>query len=223
MPSDQPATGGSPSPQTLPQAPAEPRSWGSARAWAVLLTVTFLGLWSDLWTKSWAFRTIAGEPVIVERSEVLTTQHLGTLIPAHPPVVVAKGLLEFTLVLNPGAVFGMGAGQRWFFVIFTGCALMFGLWLFGKMTHAREYIAHTAVGLLLSGGLGNLYDRLVFGCVRDFIHPLPGVTFPFGLSMPWGSNEVWPWVSNVADLWLIFAIAILLVRAFKQPPMPAAA
>lgn len=221
MPSDQPAAGGASSPQTSPQDFAESRSWASGRAWAVLITVTVLGLSSDLWTKSWAFRTIAGEPVVVERSDVLVTQHLGTLIPAHPPVVVVDRLLEFTLVLNPGAVFGMGAGQRWFFVIFTGCALIFGLWLFGKMTHAREYLAHAAVGLLLSGGLGNLYDRLVFGCVRDFIHPLPGVTFPFGLSMPWGSNEIWPWVSNVADLWLIFAIAILLVRAFRQPAGPA--
>lgn len=223
MPPDQPASDGPSSPQTSPKASAEPLSWGSGRAWAVLITVTVLGLWSDLWTKSWAFRTIASEPVMVERSEVLATKHLGALIPAHPPVVVSPSLLEFTLVLNPGAVFGMGAGQRWFFVIFTGCALMFGLWLFGKMTHAREYIAHTAVGLLLSGGLGNLYDRLVFGCVRDFIHPLPGVTLPFGLSLPWGTNEIWPWVSNVADLWLIFAIAILLIRAFRQQPASAAA
>ena len=33
-------------------------------------------------------------------------------IPWHAPVVVVPKLLEFTLVANRGAVFGMGAGHR---------------------------------------------------------------------------------------------------------------
>jgi lipoprotein signal peptidase len=40
--------------------------------------------------------------------------------------------------------------------------------------------------------------------------------------MPWGT-EVWPWVSNVADLWLIIGIGILLVRSLRaEPPKPVA-
>ena len=30
------------------------------------------------------------------------------------------------------------------------------------------------LGMLLAGVLGNLYDRIAFGYVRDMIHALPG-------------------------------------------------
>ena len=194
----------------------------SPAAWATLVAVTIIGLVLDLWSKHLAFLHVAGQPVPVVRDEVLSAGYLGDLIPPHAPVTVLPGVLDFTLVLNPGAVFGMGAGRRTFFIFFTACAIAFGVWLFGWTTHHRERFAHAAVGLLLSGGLGNLYDRLVHGCVRDFIHPLPGVTLPFGWRMPWGT-EVWPWVSNVADLWLIIGIGILLVRSLRaEPPKPVA-
>jgi signal peptidase II len=183
----------------------------------VLLSVSAVGLGLDLWTKWWAFASVAGTPVFVRREDVLSVRFLGSLIPIHEPVTVVPHLLDFTLVLNPGAVFGMGAGRRWFFVVFTAAALAFGLALFGRWTRPKERLNHAAIGLLLAGGLGNLYDRLVFACVRDFIHPLPGVTLPWGLNWPWGGNEVWPYVSNVADLWLIIGIAILLIRALRPP------
>ncbi|MBL9000058.1 MAG: signal peptidase II [Phycisphaerae bacterium] len=195
-------------------------TWRSPGAWAVLLSVTAVGLFLDLWTKAWAFATIAGSPVEVRREDVLTSTFLGSLIPPHPPVVVIPGVLEFTLVLNPGAVFGMGAGKRWFFVVFTGAALAFGLALFGRWTRPRDRWSHAAIGLLLAGGLGNLYDRLAFACVRDFIHPLPGVRLPFGLRWPWGGDEVWPYVSNIADLWLIIGIGVLMIHAMRSPRQP---
>ncbi|GAB4386468.1 MAG: hypothetical protein Kow0022_15560 [Phycisphaerales bacterium] len=179
--------------------------------------VTAFGLISDLASKSLAFVHVAGIPVGIDREAVLTTSRLDLLIPTHKPVVVLPGLLEFTLVLNPGAVFGVGAGRRWFFVGFTIVALAFATFIFGLWTRAKDRWAHVAIGLIAAGGLGNLYDRLRFACVRDFIHPLPGVKLPFGLSWPSGSNEVWPYVSNVADLYLIVGIGILLMINWSKP------
>jgi signal peptidase II len=210
----------------------ERSSWRSRRAWVALLAVTLVGLAVDLGTKVWAFRTVAGAPVIVEREtvlEVMRTQSpraISRLIPAHEPVTVVPSVLDFVLVLNPGAVFGIGPGQRGFFLVFTVLALGGGLLLFAKGTRARDWHAHVAIGLLLSGGLGNLYDRLVFGCVRDFIHPLPGVKFPFGLKLWSSTGEVWPYVSNVADAFLIAGIGVLMVYLWRSghgaPAQPAA-
>ena len=199
--------------------PASPGKRVSRRgAWTALLIALSLGLVTDLGSKWAAFRMIAGVPVVVDREAVLSTDRLGTLLPPHDPIVIIPGVLQLTLVLNPGAVFGIGAGQRWLFVGFTGLAVVFSMWVFLRWTTARDRGAHIAIGLLLAGGIGNLYDRLEYACVRDFLHPLPGVTLPLGIHWPNGSNEIWPYVSNIADLWLIVGIAVLLVYSWRPPP-----
>lgn len=195
----------------------EPTGW--CAAWTMLVSALVIGLVTDLISKWAAFRFIADVPAVVRRADVLGADRLGALLPAHEPVVVIPSVLQLTLVLNPGAVFGIGAGQRWLFVGFTLIAIAFSLWIFLRWTSPRDKWAHAAIGLLLAGGIGNLYDRLVFGCVRDFLHPLPGVGLPFGLTWPNGSPEVWPYVSNIADLWLIVGIVVLLVYSWRKPEL----
>jgi signal peptidase II len=100
--------------------------------------------------------------------------------------------------------------------VFTAAAFSFGLWIFGTWTRARDRWAHVALGLVIGGGLGNVYDRLLYGCVRDFLHPLPGVKFPFGLKLMDREGHVWPYVSNVADLLLLIGIGMLLVFLWRR-------
>lgn len=193
----------------------------SKRAWLWLLATVLFGVVTDLVSKSLAFSRIADLPVHIERSQVLGETDISNLIPYHEAYVAIPKLLEFTLVLNPGAVFGIGAGQRWFFVCFTLIAMIVSIVLFAKWTKPRDWSAHVGFGMIIAGGLGNLYDRVVFGCVRDFIHPLPGMKLPFGINWPnGGSDEVWPYVSNIADLYLLIGIGLLLIYTWKQPPHP---
>lgn len=197
--------------------PADP-AWRSGRAWAVLCVVIALAVFADLASKSWAFANLSHAPVSIDRAEVLATppDELMRLLGVHARAerVVIPNVLEFRLVLNSGAIFGAGQGMRTVFIGFTALALAFAVWLFAARTSRREWIAHTAIGLVVAGGLGNLYDRLVYGCVRDFIHPLPGVTFPGS------TREVWPYVSNVADAFLIVGIAVLMVKLWRHPAPP---
>ena len=202
-------------------APNQPRALASRRAWIILLLVTSLALAADLFSKSWAFARIADAPVTVDRETVLRVgaidpSRISSLIPPHHAVQAVPGLLELTLVLNPGAVFGIGAGKRWFFMIFTGLAMAFAFYMFAVWTRPRDWLSHTAIGLLIAGGLGNLYDRWFFGCVRDFLHPLPNVKWPFGLKLTGSNGDIWPYVSNVADLFLIIGILVLAARLWKQ-------
>ncbi len=198
-------------------APALGRTSRSIRAWAILLTVTVVGALFDLVTKAIAFSEVADQPVVLARRDVLAAGPNGIrgLIPPHEAVTVIPRVLEFRLVLNPGAVFGVGPGQRWFFVGFTLIAICMALWAFVKWTTPRSFWSHVGLGLILAGGLGNLYDRLMFGCVRDFLHPLPNVNLPFGWHWPSGATEVWPWVSNVADALLLIGIGLLVVHLWR--------
>lgn len=196
-------------------------AWKSKAAWFTLLVVTIGSLAVDLGTKWLAFKSIAGRPVVLTREQVLSLaadnpRLVGTLVPPHEPLTIIPNVLDLTLVLNPGAVFGMGPGKRWFFIIFTAIALFFGMWMFAKWTRSRDTVAHAAIGLLLGGGLGNLYDRLMLGCVRDFLHPLPGLKFPNGWKPLGGDGQVWPYVSNVADLFLLIGIGMLLVFLWRR-------
>ena len=59
-----------------------------------------------------------------------------------------------------------------------------------------------ALGLILAGTVGNLYDRLVFNGVRDFLH------FYY---------VEWP-VFNFADCCLVVGAGLLLVQAMFAPP-----
>jgi signal peptidase II len=179
--------------------------------------VVVLGLAADIATKYWAFRSLADYPVVFGRADVLATRPISRLIPFHEPTVVVPYLLEFKLVLNPGAVFGIGAGKQWFFTAFAVVAVFLCLWMFTRGIRRSDRWSQAALGLVIAGALGNLYDRVVYACVRDFIHPLPNVTYPFGIVTPWSGDEVWPWVSNVADKLLLVGVAVLVVRLWTHP------
>ena len=81
-------------------------------------------------------------------------------------------VLDFTLLYNPGAAFSFladqGGWQRWFFTaISVGVSLMLIIWL--KRLPRGQVLLPSALSLILGGAIGNLFDRLVYGHVVDFI------------------------------------------------------
>ncbi|MHC4416446.1 MAG: signal peptidase II [Planctomycetota bacterium] len=186
------------------------RAWRAPLAWLVLAVVLAGGLCLDLGLKHWSFQNVSPEPVMLDRQAIRRNPHWR--IPPHDPVPVVSRLLNLHLVKNEGAVFGIGANQRMFFIAFTIAALTAALAVFARWTSRRDRLAHVAIGLILAGGLGNLYDRLQFTFVRDFLHLLPGWRLPFGLSWPGGSDEVFPWVFNTADVMLLIGMGLLMLH-----------
>ena len=183
------------------------RAWRSPLAWVVLLTVITLGLAADLGFKAWSFRNVAPDPIVLDTD---VNSRSNEYIPVHAPVVVIPRLLHLHLVKNQGAVFGIGADRRMFFIVFTFAALIAAFAVFGRWTTANATVAHIAIALIIAGGVGNLYDRVQFGVVRDFLHMMPGWQMPFGWSWPGGNTEVFPWVFNVADVMLLFGMGTLM-------------
>ena len=86
--------------------------------------------------------------------------------------VAFTSFFNFTLLHNPGAAFSFlsdaSGWQRWFF---TAIAAVFSvvivIWL-ARLPKAR-WVEAMALGFILGGALGNLYDRVVLGHVVDFI------------------------------------------------------
>ncbi len=198
--------------------PSEPpglqtvRAYRSPTAWATLGAVLALGLTIDLSAKHWTFKNVADRPVELDRQAIIANPHSNP-IPHHAGRhLLGAGLLDLRLVINRGAVFGVGNNRRVFFIAFTLAALGAGILVFARWTAHRNHLAHVAIGLILAGGIGNLYDRIRVAVVRDFLHMLPGYKLPFGWSWPGGSHEMFPWVFNTADVMLLVGIGSLLLH-----------
>ncbi len=183
---------------------------GNPRAWLILLAILVLGLTADLVSKHLAFTNIADQPVVLDRDVIVGNPDWHP--PNHGPSVLIPKIMQFRLVLNRGAVFGIGPGQRWFFIVFTVLAVGIALSVFAFRTRSRQVVVHVALGCILAGALGNLYDRYTFGAVRDFLNMFPEVNLPFGWHWGNGSAEVFPWVYNVADVLLLCGIGLLMLR-----------
>jgi signal peptidase II len=125
----------------------------------------------------------------------------------HP--FIPRGL-HFQALVNQGAVFGIGQGQRWLFLVVSTLAIGFILYLFASSGRHRFY--QFVLGLLLAGVIGNMYDRLHLGFVRDMIHGLPGRTWPGS------TREVFPWIFNVADSWLCAGVGLIFLYTLRGAP-----
>ncbi len=94
--------------------------------------------------------------------------------PPHRRIVsVVPRVLELQTSENTGALWGFGAGWPGSSLIFAGLSLVAAViicyWLF-FLGAASSRALTVALGLIMAGALGNCYDRLVFGHVRDFVH-----------------------------------------------------
>lgn len=119
-------------------------------------------------------------------------------------------VLNITLVHNLGAAFSFladaGGWQRWFF---AGVAAIVSLILFAWITRTpREghHLQACALALILGGALGNLWDRLDYGYVIDFID--------FHI-------EGWHWPAfNVADTAITVGAILLLFQLLFEKENP---
>ncbi len=112
-------------------------------------------------------------------------------------IPIVEGVLEFSYLENRGAAFSMLENQKTFFVIVAGiflCVITYVLFRTpGDKKYRHLHILLTTIG---AGALGNMIDRLRLDYVVDFIY-ISLINFP---------------IFNVADMFVTFATAILVVR-----------
>jgi signal peptidase II len=118
-------------------------------------------------------------------------------IPGETLIVIPK-IFHLTFVLNPGAAFGLMAGQTWIFVV-TALLVLSGV-IYGQFRiPRREMLTRLAIGMIGGGALGNLYDRLVIGRVVDYL-----------------DFQIWPYVFNFADSMIVLAVGLLMLLIYRE-------
>ena len=109
-------------------------------------------------------------------------------------VSIIDGVLAITPTQNFGAGFSVLSGQTWLLITITFVFLI-GIVIFDILFKYKSTLFGIGTGLIVSGAIGNLIDRLAFGYVRDFIY-LEFIDFP---------------VFNVADMALTFGVILLAI------------
>ena len=92
--------------------------------------------------------------------------------PARPQTIIPR-ILELHTSENTGALWGFGAGLPGSSMIFAGLSVVAALVIFYYLFilgAAASRVLTVALGLIMAGAMGNCYDRLKLGHVRDFVH-----------------------------------------------------
>ena len=113
----------------------------------------------------------------------------------------AEGLVRITHGTNTGTAFGLLPNQTLFLIFASLIAIGFLVYFYRAYALPKP-ILRFAIGLQLGGAFGNLFDRIAFGAVTDFIH------------VGW-----WP-IFNIADSSICVGVATLaiVVILFDRTP-----
>ena len=162
--------------------------------WAVLVA----GLVSDIGSKMWAEAAI--KPIDWALSSRTPT----------PTVPFIEGVIAWKWAANIGAAFSIFSGQT-VLLATVGLIALLGILWYAHITPKSDRLMLVSLGLVASGAIGNVFDRVTRGYVRDFIF--------FDFELPFHETvgfipKYYP-VYNVADIWILAGAIMLLVAGYR--------
>lgn len=125
---------------------------------------------------------------IVTKCVVTATMDLNQTIP------LINNVFHITYVRNTGAAFSMLSGQR-FFLILLPFLIIAAIITYVAIKKPKNKLLILSFAMIVSGGIGNLVDRIKFGYVIDFFD-FRLINFP---------------VFNVADIFVTVGAAIFII------------
>ncbi len=168
-----------------------------------LAVVSIVSLVSDVGTKLWAEQRLETYPNTIE---------------------VYKDHLSFVLAKNKGGAWGLLQGanenvRRPFFLLVSVAAIMFIVTLYRRLT-PKQHALKWGLPLVLGGALGNVFDRIRYGHVIDFIdyradwihkmNELIGKYAPQHVV-----TDHWP-TFNVADIAICVGVVLMAIDMFTS-------
>lgn len=149
----------------------------------------------------YAFLVVA--TVLMDRWTKLLIQRRFDL---NESISVVDGFFNITYVRNTGVAFGIfssisSPAKSVLLSVFTACAAVVVV-TYSVRSPVRNRLLQIALSLILGGALGNLYDRLAYGYVVDFLEFYAG-------SYHWPSF-------NVADTAISTGVALLALEIIRN-------
>ena len=115
----------------------------------------------------------------------------------------------FTLIKveNTGAFLGMGSElseiPRILLLIVLPVVVLISITVYTYIEKTLDKISIIGFSLIIGGGIANIFDRIVYGSVTDFLYINLGGVFKTG-------------IFNIADLSVTTGMILILVSSFKR-------
>ena len=134
--------------------------------------------------------------ILVTFDYIIKTK-IKTIMQLGDSIDVIKNFFSITYVQNTGAAFGMFKNQKILFLIVGLVAILILLYSFSKTDNK---IVKISISMVISGAIGNIIDRLLYGFVVDM--------FDF--------HAIWSYVFNFADVCVVLGVALLSFSILKE-------
>lgn len=131
---------------------------------------------------------------------IILLDQLSKLLIIDKSINVIQNILSFTYTQNTGVAFGLIDNNLIFIILFNIVILGIIIKFLKENNENIDFVVLVSLILILSGGIGNLIDRLLRGHVVDFIK-LEFVKFP---------------IFNLADISVTVGVFILIIVIVKQ-------
>ena len=146
--------------------------------------------------------------------------HISQIPDGYRIAEVLPPVFNLTYVLNTGVSFGLfgGGAGRWILSAFS--ILVAGALAFWATRSDRKLMV-AAIGLVMGGALGNVFDRIRFGGVVDFLD-FSGALYPAFLRnltdlpalLDFLRGPIFPWIFNIADAGITVGVVLLILDSF---------
>lgn len=114
---------------------------------------------------------------------------------------IIKDFLRISYVKNTGAAFSILDGNTLFVTIIGIVIIIMIIWYLYK-NKVNKTIDKIGYSLILGGSIGNLFDRVCYGYVRDFIDIQIGeYNYP---------------IFNLADSFIVIGVILLFISAWRD-------
>lgn len=111
-------------------------------------------------------------------------------------------------VENTGAFLGMGSELpetlRVLLLIVLPVIVLISITIYTYIDRSLNKISIIGFSFIIGGGIANIFDRIIFGSVTDFLYLNFGGVFKTG-------------IFNIADLWVTTGMVLILISSFKKP------
>ena len=138
----------------------------------------------------------------------------------YPPFAqIWDNHLTFTLAKNRGGAWGLLQGaneniRRPFFLLVSVAAITFIVTLYRRL-QPRQRALKWGLPLVLGGALGNVFDRIRYGHVIDFIDYRADWMRVMNERLLHNSNDHWP-TFNIADVAICVGVGLMAIDMFTS-------